>query len=606
MTAGLSNPERDMLESVSMEHVDRWLAWFGAHGIRLAGTEGEAKAAGYVVAELDAMGVDCRLEEFDSFVSHGKVPERFGPARVTLPDGTTIDGKIFAFCGSTPPGGRVAEVVWAGTGSQRSYSQLDPDVEGKIVLCDLSFEAPHSEPVRLAEERGAVGVIVVNWGDGTHTSVAKSFWGNPEPGDLAGMPSIPVLGVAGPAGAALRELAEQGEAVRLDVEVRHHWTKAVQPVATIPGASDRFVLVYCHLDTLGPGMTDNTTGVVGLLELARVLSARKHELAYTVKLAWWSCHEMLYNGSTAYLDTHWDELYDRCLCVLNLDSWAIGESHDQLMLWSYAELEDAARSACEQAAGVEVPTSDFSWHEAEQTFWPLGVPSAMVFSYNRSYDSIEGLAYTGPWWHTEQDTLDKVGRGALEQLCRVQALLTYRLAASPLPPFRYSRLAERVEELVAGIAKRSPPALEPAAMVEAARRLREMVARAEEAVARGEITGDPVWVQMSLARTLNSALYTVAGHYGQDPCSATYLVKRFPALQLALDELTATPDDDELMAKARLVKAVRERNRVVDALLLSYDLLRDMVEPLEPEAAIPASAASRRGRAERPRSGSAR
>jgi hypothetical protein len=583
VTDDISPAERDLLASVSTERTDRWLEWFDAHGIRLAGTPGEAEAARFVAAELEAMGVQCELEEFDSFVSHGEVPERFGPARVTLPDGTTAEGKIFAFCASTPAGGREAELVWVGTGSARSYSELDPDVDGKIVLCELSFEAPHSEPVRLAEERGAVGVVVVNWGEGTHTSVAKSFWGNPEPDDLAHMPSIPVIGVSGPAGAGLRAVAEHGGAVRLDVEVRNHWTKAVQPVATIPGASDRYVLVYCHLDTLGPGMTDNTTGVVGLLELARVLSARRDELAYTVRLAWWSCHEMLYNGSTAYLDRHWDELYDRCLCVLNLDSWAIGEADDQLMLWSYAELEDAARTACEHAAGVEVPSSDYSWHEAEQTFWPLGVPSAMVFSYNRSYDSVEGLAYTGPWWHTEQDTLDKVGRGALEQLCRVQALLTYRLASSPLPPFRYSRLAERVEALVAGIAARSPEELEPGAMVEAARKLRQMAARAEDAIARGEVTGDPVWVLMSLARTLNSTLYTVVGHYGQDPCSATHLVKRFPALQLALDELAATPDGDELLAKARLVKAVRERNRVVDALLLSYDLLRDMVEPLKPE-----------------------
>ncbi|HMJ95322.1 MAG TPA: M28 family metallopeptidase [Thermoleophilaceae bacterium] len=579
----LTPAEQDLLGAVSDSRIERWLRWFEGHGIRLAGTAGEAEGARYVATELEALGVSCELHEFESFVSHGEVPERFGPARVVLPTQETIEGKIFAFCASTPPGGVEAPVVWVGDGSAAAYAERNPDIRGKIVLCDLTFEAPHSEPVRLAEQRGAAGVVVANWGDGTHTSVAKSFWGNPEPSNLEQMPGIPVVGVSGPAGRRLREVATDEATVRIDVQVDNHWTTAVQPVATIPGKSERFVLVYCHLDTLGPGMTDNTTGVVGLLELAHLLHERRDQLAYTVKLAWWSCHEMFYNGSTAFLDERWDELYDRCLLVMNLDSWAIGDAEDQIALWAYGELEDAAREACEDAAGVSVQTSDFSWHEAEQTFWPLGVPSAMVFSYNRAYEEVVGLPFTGPWWHTEQDTLDKVGRAALLQLCRVQALLTFRLAGPALPPFSYSRLTERVEALCTEIARGAPEELGLDAMVSAARRLREMTNRAEAAIASGDVHGDPIWVLMSIARTLNSVLYTVVGHYGQDPCAASHLVKRFPALQLALDELAETSEGDEVLAKARLIKARRERNRVVDALLLSYDLLRDMVEPLRPE-----------------------
>lgn len=593
MTSTLSPIEQELIDAVSETAVDRWLGWFEAHGIRLAGTAGEAAAAEYVAAELGALGVDVELEEFDSFVSHGEDPERFGPARVTVAGEDVINGKIYAFCASTPAGGVDAEIAWMGNGAAAAYAAADaPEVRGKIVLCELSFEAPHSESARLAEQHGAVGLIVANWGDGTHTSVAKSFWGNPEPGDLASMPGIPVIGVSGPAGVQLRDVAERGGTVRMDVHVSNYWTTAVQPIATIPGRSDRFVLVYCHLDTLGPGMTDNTAGVVGLLELARLLSARREQLEYTVKLAWWSCHEMLYNGSTAHLDRNWDAYYDRCLLVMNLDSWAIGEAEDQLMLWTFAELETAARQACEDAAGVAVETTDFSWHEAEQTFWPLGVPSAMVFSYNRAYDSVEGLPFTGPWWHTEQDTADKVGRAALLQLCRVQALLTFRMAACPMPPLQYSQLVERVEAVIRDIAARAPRELQPEGMIRAAGMLREITGRAERAFAEGDqLTGDPVWVLMQMARTLNAPLYTEVGHYGQDPCSATHLTKRFPALQLALDELVATPDDDEALAKACMVKAVRERNRVVDALLLSYDLLRDMLEPLQPERLASAAAA---------------
>ncbi len=580
----LHQRELELLNSVSPESVTRWLEHFADFGVRLAGTDSEHQSARYVVSELERLGIDASLEEFDSFVSHGDPPEAFGPACVTVQStGDRFDGRIYAFSASTPPDGIAGEVIWVGSGSPAAYDELAVDLRGKIALCELSFEAAHSESARIAEERGALGLIVANWSldepDQIHTSVAAAFWGNPERDDLRRLPRIPVLAVSNRSGQRLRQAASSGATVRLDVHASNRWVRAVQPVATIPGASERFILVYCHLDTLGPGMTDNTTGVVGLLELARLLSQRRDQLAYSVRLAWFSSHEMLYNGSTAHLDANWDEYVDRCLLTLNLDSWAIGESQDQLVLWTFAELEEFLVQSVADGAGVRCQSSDFDIHEAEQTFWPLGAPSAMLFSWNASLDAQEGMQFTGPWWHSQNDTLDRVGRDALLQLIRAQALLTYRLSTNRELPFSCVRLGERIEQLVDDIHARAPEEVGTARLVQAARQFTDMARRAHDAISAGEVHGDPVWSLMLVTRHLNPVLYTIAGPYGQDPCAATYLRKRFPGLQRELDEL-ATLERDDPHYRAGLVNARRERNRVCDAILFAYDALRDLCEPL--------------------------
>jgi hypothetical protein len=562
---GLSPAERAVVEAIDREAIAGDLEWFSTLGLRLAGTEGERRGAAYVRDRLQEVGISCELEAFDGWVSYGETPERFGPATVTLPGGEVLEGKIYAFGGSTPAGGLEAELLMVGTGTPDEVAGLD--LRGRIALSELSMDAPHGEPVRVAGEAGAVGIVISNWSDAlgpvVHTGTARGIWGNPTPEDLARESRIPVVAVSFADGRTLRALAADGASVRLDVHTRSRWARSLQPIAELPGTgSEDFVLAYCHLDTYGSGMTDNTTGVVGLMELARRLHAHRDRLVRGVRLAWFAGHEMPYNGSTYHLDAHWDALREHCVAVVNADSWAIDGSLDSLLTWGFAETEEFAGAAADDVVGFPTGVEDFDAREAEQSFWALGVPSWMSFSIAPHYPG--GLAYLGPYWHSEADVLAHVDQPALAQLVAVYLVAVQRLCSAPVLPFRYRRLAERLRTLLADLAAAHPRAVAWNGVADAAARFAHAASRADEALDAGVAAPGADARLMAAARAINPVVYTVGGRYAQDPSSASHLRKRLPGLQRALAEAAL---EDAVCARAWRTVAMRERNRTVDALL---------------------------------------
>lgn len=575
--------EAQLVEDVSAERIEAELQWFAANGNRLGGSPGERAAAQHVASALAADGIETGLLEFPSYVSYGDDPMSCGPAFVEA-DGGAIrcDGRIYAFAASTGEAGVEAELVWAGSGAPGEYVARGLDPRGKLVLTELSFDAPHGEPARVAEELGALGVVVMNWSDEhpdyIHTGTARAVWGNPTPDELDDLPGIPMVAISRREGLALRERVERGDGFRVRVHARTHnqWVTSTMPVAHIPGRSERFLLVYCHLDSWGPGMTDNASGAIGLMELARVLHAHRDRLGYSIRLAWCACHEMPYNGSTWYLDSHWDELRDGCVGVMNADSWAIGESEGKLALWTFPELEAVMRGAVGDVVSEPFETTDFDAKEAEQSFWALGVPSTMVFSMNPRYDEREGMEYLGPWFHTEYDTVEHVGRAALRELVQIYALGAMRLSNAPHAPLAVGALAGRARDRVAELAREAPASLRLDAAVAAAERFASAAQAAEARLPeleRARIDD----VLLRVAHVVNPVIYTVAGSYKQDPCSATYLRNRVPGLAQALERLAdAARTGDEGLGHAATMQALRERNRLADALIEGARLLETL------------------------------
>lgn len=561
--SGLAPAEDQLVGSVSAELIADDLAWFARLGLRLAGTPAERAGAAYVRDRLVAEGIDCRLEAFDGWVSYGEVPERFGPAGVEPDDGgPAIDGKIYAFAGSTPPAGVEGPLVWVGTGAPSEYARLGADVRGAIAVSMLSMDAPHGEPVAVAGDRGALGIVIVNWSDRhgrvVHTGTSRGIWGNPTATDTEHR--IPVVAVSHADGDRLRSLADRGGRARVHARTNAVWARSEQPIAEIAGRRPEFVLVCCHLDTFGAGMTDNTTGVVGLMELARRLHERRDTLERGVRLAWWAGHEMPYNGSTHHLDAHWDEFSQGCVAVLNADSWAIEHTVDRVLTWGFAEAEEFATGCADGVIGRPTGYEDFDAREAEQSFWCLGIPSIMTFSIADGYP--DGLSYLGGYWHSEADTLERVDQPALAQLVGIYGVMCIRLCTAPALPFTYSALADRLDRLIDELARAHPTALQWSGMLRAAARL-AAAARAFER--RPPAHADRTL--MAVARILNPVLYTVGGAYAQDPSSASDLRRRLPGLQRALHGLADAVDEaDDDAAHAWAVSAIRERNRTIDAL----------------------------------------
>src|SRR5262249_49866896 len=100
------------------------------------------------------------------------------------------------------------------------------------------------------------------------------------------------------------------------------------------------VVIGAHYDVCGnrPGADDNASGVAGVLEIARLLKAKKPALSVPVELVVYSLEEPpFFGGSEMGSARHADELHERGLNVKYMVSLEmIGYFSDSLFSQSYS------------------------------------------------------------------------------------------------------------------------------------------------------------------------------------------------------------------------------------------------------------------------------
>jgi aminopeptidase YwaD len=94
-------------------------------------------------------------------------------------------------------------------------------------------------------------------------------------------------------------------------------------VIDLPGTDlrDEVLYVGAHHDTqaASPGADDNASGVIGALELARLLSGRRRRR--TIRIISFGAEEQLSVGSSTYVRTHRAEVSGKGRLMYNLDSY---------------------------------------------------------------------------------------------------------------------------------------------------------------------------------------------------------------------------------------------------------------------------------------------
>jgi Zn-dependent M28 family amino/carboxypeptidase len=118
---------------------------------------------------------------------------------------------------------------------------------------------------------------------------------------------IPVLGVTYDLGKALYDRYISGSATTLRVAVigMNTMTPTYNLFAeTVAGRSDQVIMIGAHLDSVieGPGINDNGSGVVALLEVARQIGLNGYTPHNKIRFAWWGAEEVGMVGSYYYLD----------------------------------------------------------------------------------------------------------------------------------------------------------------------------------------------------------------------------------------------------------------------------------------------------------------
>ncbi|MEM1329419.1 MAG: M28 family peptidase [Planctomycetota bacterium] len=486
------------------------------------------------------------------------------PLRETPPDGDPYAGDprhvpgFNAFSGS---GTVESGIVYANRALTRDFEKLAEmgvEIEGKIVVARYGGSY-RGDKARLAELHGAAGLILFldpasagrgpqwpagGWSNGTSIqrgSIKTLPWaGDPltpfveatrdaERLDISevALPTIPVqpIGwdsareiVARMTGPSVDELGLDGWAtgleavtrveggdslrVRLRVEQTRDIRRSANVLGTMVGASepDRMIVVGSHHDAWGFGASDPASGLITVVDAARVLNERvaSGELPpprRSIVFAGWGAEEYGLIGSTEWVEGRLGALQRGAVAYLNLDMAAVGPN------MAAAATPSLRRAVIDGASGARAAGRSETIADAGMTsrgelgggsdFVPFlchaGVPSVAMVARGS-----EGSAY-----HTEFDHLawyrSTVGDDyESARMVRDAAVgVIERLAWDPLIPVHPADTARSAAKAIQAIAADHDEALDAAMRLEAAASAIESArARAEEALAAGSLTDD--------------------------------------------------------------------------------------------------------------------
>jgi Peptidase family M28 len=553
---------RDPLESVLaaqvssatlMEHVRTIGAWE-----RESGSPGEAQAFDYIESALKSYGVEIERREIEAYIS---LPLE---ARLTLPDGTVVEGLTHSFSASVEA--LDAEVVDVGDARPEDLRRA----KGKIALI-RGLASPGR--AWAAQQAGVLGQIHVLM-DHLHNMIVTTIWGTPSPESAARIPATPCLSILGAHGERLRALLARGPLrVRLTTRVRTGWMPIPHLVGELKGRhEDRFLLVSGHVDSWHYGAMDNGTANATMLEVARLLAGRRDALRRGVRFAFWSGHSHgRYAGSAWYADHAWRDLHARCVAHLNVDSTGARGATDYSVLHATEDAAAFAERVVADVTGQRARAKRFS-RAGDQSFWGAGVPSAFMSlsglpkqdtELSRAMERLVGSAGFPWWWHTKDDTVDKIDADVLVLDTKVYLASALRWLNAPVLPLDHARAAQALIAELEALQAAAGARFDLAPVLEAARALGERLPRVSALVAAApEGAREPLnRGLMRLSRVLVPLAYTTGDRFTHD---LALPIPPLAGLQRARELATLDPQADAY--KFAVAALVRERNRAVHAL----------------------------------------
>lgn len=535
-----------------------------AKEIRLSGSAEELRAFEYIRDTLEGFGLEPKLEFHDAFISL--------PGHAELIVGSVAyDAITHAMSASTARLDVPLQYVDAQAIGDHEFNGGAAVVHGLANWTVLD---------RL-QQQGASAAIFINNGTYTHEMIVSAVWGNPASLEDR-YPVIPVLSVNRTDGERIKAQLESGNdgivhAV-IQTEVTTGWLPIPTLTAEIRGQAEpeQFILFSGHVDSWHYGAMDNGSANAVMLETARVLSLYRERLRRSVRLAFWSGHSHgRYAGSALYSDLHWEELYENGVLHVNIDSvGAVGA-----VSLGAANTMAETRSLCADAVRVvtDEPFRGSPFGRAgDQSFWGVGLPSVFM-----------GLSYQpdgwfGWWWHTTEDTLDKLAPAHLVRDCKVYAAAIYHAASAPIVPIDQREAVHALQDRVNAYAKLAGEHLDFGRIELRLRQLDQTVDafyRLVASVSPG--LSEPGLrvanrVVLGLSRILVPLNYVRGSVYGHDPAISQPLV---PALADAELLAASTPGSD-VYYRLR-TGLVREMNRFGHELKRAEHLVAAGMDELE-------------------------
>ncbi|SDX02485.1 aminopeptidase YwaD [Marininema mesophilum] len=367
---------------------------------RVTGFDGEHRAADYIAKNLKKSGIKVDRQRFPimSYMSHGS------ELKV---DGNKMESQPFTYTPGTDKKGITGKIAFAGLGRAEDFQ--GKNLTGKIALIQRG-EITFYEKQQQAAKAGAIGVLIYNNVDGSLNGTLGT------PGD------VPTLGLSKADGEALLAKVQSKKSItatmKADIEMNPSYSQNV--IGTIKAkqgntAKAKTIVIGAHYDGVDtPAANDNASGTSTLLEVAKALSDEK--LRQNIRVIFFGAEEVGLVGSARYVNSLSAEEKGNIAAMINMDMVGVGDTMGLMTA------DPNATSFVADKAEDYIKTYNFPYERSSSTrsdhasFEEVGIPVAFL------------NWHSDPYYHSDQDTIDKISKGNLDKMGKLVTLLTRNMA----------------------------------------------------------------------------------------------------------------------------------------------------------------------------------
>ncbi len=564
---------------------------------RIAGTESIKEASLFIKGFLEELqDIEVWIDEFPIYTSFPLESE----VAVLSPIAKVFQSFPNLYSLNTPPEGVTNDVVYVERGGSKEYEGLD--VRNKIILADLSYAPPRPEKAWLARNKEASAIILSNWGHPQNEIVGrgaiKHVWGPLTLEDVNRIPRIPSVNISRKDAEFLKKLLEKGT-VKINVKskVEDRWVISNQPIGRIiPPQSksmfDELLVIGGHLESWGGTVTDNSTGIAVILEIVRTLLKKEEKIRREVITNFWDGHEIgEAAGSGWFVDNYWGELNERAIAYVNFDGFGmIGTNHfisySSPETWGFLGEVEKAVIGKESEKRLPLKIGD-------NFFLGIGIPYIFTFAtYPPEEMEKLGNALFGWWYHSEEDTLDKVDEDILKLQAELHFHYIIKLLNEPIIPWDYVTFIKYIIHEIKEIEKSYKD-------VPRSDRLNTILKKVEVFQKKIEAVNDFIEEYsdktpeelnekeisrikrlnkflLSLGRLLNPAFRSTTDKYSHDPYGYSILTKPLPRVYSVLVKLNKY-EESSFEYNCLLTRLLREYNYLEDTISSVIDLVDNLL-----------------------------
>ncbi|WP_173915985.1 M28 family peptidase [Halobacillus sp. Marseille-Q1614] len=382
---------------------------------REAGTQGEYNAVQYIKGEFESYGYDTELQPFTFQAWDG------GTASIAI-NSSNFSGDVRTFNGSVN-GTVEAPLEYVGLATPE---EVPDSMNGKIALIERG-SIPFYDKLENVLDKGAVGVIMFNGEGQQGNGFGYTYEGQ----------DIPAVAIDRESGLSIVEKLKS-EDIIANLTVKGAGTidkTSYNVIATKKPHKNKdtgqIITIGAHHDSVagGPGANDDASGVSGVLELAEIMAKTPSDTE--LRFMTFGAEEKGLVGSYHYASTLSESEVDRMAAHFQMDMIGSRDAGDLIMFTPDGNknlVTDLGASAGARVAEVveygQLGRSD------HVPFFERGIPAALFIH-----------APLEPWYHSPEDTIDKISKEKLTEVTEIVGSAVYQVARPDTPALENAAVA---------------------------------------------------------------------------------------------------------------------------------------------------------------------